>query len=259
MIDALRLVIEGIRYEEYIQRDEPTEADSRLDNVAELLNVASRYSEYPPGSALDSFLEDVALYSDQDELPAGPPEAVTLVTLHQAKGLEFPVVFLAGCDEGLIPHARSQNDEPELEEERRLCYVGVTRAERLLHLLHTDIRTVTGLTRVSELSRFVADVPDKLLQISRDEEVMPHAIVGPDVRPAANRHVKWSDFDSFDPEPEAAPSVGLEEGDEVSHEIFGHGVVISLRTIGRDAEVTVRFAETGVKRLLASMANLTRA
>ncbi len=255
--DALRAILVKSHYRDWLvrQADSDTEAESRWENVQELITVTENYSEIAPGAALDAFLEDVALVADVDDLPDGPPDAVTLITLHQAKGLEFPVVFMVGMEEYLLPHQLSMEDPAQLQEERRLCYVGMTRAMRELHLLHAFRRAYQGRSGHNPPSRFLADIPEELLQRHQRQQ----ARVGADVRPARNRTVRWDDFDSFDPEPEAAPSVGLEEGDEVSHEIFGHGVVISLRTIGRDAEVTVRFAETGVKRLLASMANLTRA
>lgn len=255
--DALREILVKTHYREWLlrQADSQTEAESRWENVQELITVTENYSEIAPGAALDAFLEDVALVADVDDLPDGPPDAVTLITLHQAKGLEFPIVFMVGMEEYLLPHQLAMDDPAQLQEERRLCYVGMTRAMRELHLLHAFRRAYQGRSGHNPPSRFLADIPEELVQRYQRQQ----AQVGSDVRPARNRTVRWDDFDSFDPEPEAAPSVGLNEGDEVSHEIFGHGVVISLRTIGRDAEVTVRFAETGVKRLLASMANLTRA
>ncbi|MYB21997.1 MAG: AAA family ATPase [Chloroflexi bacterium] len=255
--DVLRSILVKTRYREWLvrQSDTETEAESRWENVQELITVTENYSEIAPGAALDAFLEDVALVADVDDLPDGPPDAVTLITLHQAKGLEFPVVFMVGLEEYLLPHQLSMDDPNQLQEERRLCYVGMTRAMRELHLLHAFRRAYQGRSGHNPPSRFLADIPEELLQRHQRQQ----ARVGDDVRPARNRTVRWDDFDSFDAEPVAAPSVGLKEGDEVSHEIFGHGVVIALRTIGRDAEVTVRFADTGVKRLLASMANLTRA
>ena len=257
LCDVLRAILVKSRYREWLvrQADSETEAESRWENVQELITVSENYSEIAPGAALDAFLEDVALVADVDDLPDGPPDAVTLITLHQAKGLEFPVVFMVGMEEYLLPHQLSMDDPAQLQEERRLCYVGMTRAMRELHLLHAFRRSYQGRSGHNPPSRFLADIPEELLQRHQRQQ----AQVGADVRPARNRTVRWDDFDSFDPEPVAAPTVDLQEGDEVSHEVFGHGVVISLRAIGRDAEVTVRFAETGVKRLLASMANLTRA
>ncbi len=257
LADVLRAILVKTRYREWLvrQSDTETEAESRWENVQELITVTENYAEIAPGAALDAFLEDVALVADVDDLPDGPPDAVTLITLHQAKGLEFPVVFMVGMEEYLLPHQLSMDDPNQLQEERRLCYVGMTRAMRELHLLYAFRRAFQGRSGHNPPSRFLADIPEELLQRHQRQQ----ARVGEDVRPARNRTVRWDDFDSVDAEPVSAPSVGLKEGDEVSHEIFGDGVVLSLRAIGRDAEVTVRFADTGVKRLLASMANLTRA
>ena len=255
--DALRAILVKTGYREWLTRqaDSETEAETRWENVQELITVTENYAEIAPGAALDAFLEDVALVADVDDLPDGPPDAVTLITLHQAKGLEFPVVFMVGMEEHLLPHQLSMDDPTQLQEERRLCYVGMTRAMRELHLLHAFRRQYQGRSGHNPPSRFLADIPEELIRQHQRQQ----ARVGADVRPARNRTVKWDDFDSFDPDPEPTPSIGLQPGDEVSHDVFGDGVVISLRAIGRDAEVTVRFADTGVKRLLASMANLSRA
>ena len=256
LADALRTILVKCRYREWLfrQADSDSEAESRWENVQELVTVAENYSEIAPGAALDAFLEDVALVADVDDLPEGPPDAVTLITLHQAKGLEFPVVFMVGMEEQLLPHQLSMDDPSQLQEERRLCYVGITRAMRELHLLYAFRRSYQGRSGHNPPSRFLADIPEEFVQ----HHMRKQARVGADVRPARNRTVRWDDFDSFDPEPAPAPGVNLKQGDEVSHEIFGQGVVIALRTIGDDAEITVRFAETGVKRLLASVANLSR-
>ncbi len=256
--EALRSILVQTRYREWLTRlsDTEAEAESRWENVQELITVTDGYANIAPGAALDAFLEDVALVADVDDLPDGPPDAVTLITLHQAKGLEFPVVFMIGMEEHLLPHEFSMDDPAQLQEERRLCYVGMTRAMRELHLIHAIRRFYQGRSAAHPPSRFLADIPPELLH-TRQREAAP---VGPDVRPARNRTVRWDDFDSFDPEPAAPPSIGLRVGDEVSHETFGQGVVIALRTFRTgDAEITVRFAELGVKRLLASMSQLTRA
>ena len=211
--------------------------------------MADNYAAIAPGAALDAFLEDVALVSDVDDLPDGPPDAVTLITLHQAKGLEFPVVFIAGMEEHLLPHQLSIDDPASLEEERRLCYVGITRAERELHLLHAFRRAYQGRSGHNPPSRFLNDIDPDLLRLDRAA-----APVGGDVRPAANRWASWDDFDA-EPEP---MQVGLSAGDHVSHPAFGEGVVMAAKSIGVDVEVTVRFADSGVKKLLASMAQLSK-
>ena len=254
--NALRGILIKTSYRQWLvrQADNSAEAEERWENVQELLTVAENYSAIAPGAALDAFLEDVALVADVDDLPEGPPDALTLITLHQAKGLEFPVVFIVGMEEHLLPHQLSFDDPERMQEERRLCYVGMTRAMRELHLLHAFRRAYQGRSQHNPPSRYLIDIPEELVQGT--SRAQPK--VGTDVRPARNRTVRWDDFDSFDPEPEPAPYVGLKEGDQVSHEIFGNGVVVALRTIGHDAEVSVRFEQTGVKKVLASVANLSR-
>ena len=256
LADVLRAILVKTRYRDWLvrQSDSEVEAESRWQNVQELVTVTEGYADIAPIAALDAFLEDVALVADVDDLPDGPPDAVTLITLHQAKGLEFPVIFLIGLEENLLPHQRSMDDPAQLQEERRLCYVGMTRAMRELHLLYAFSRSYQGRSGHNPASRFLADIPEELVQLQAQRQ----ASVGADVRPARNRTVRWEDFDSVAPQPEPTQSMGVQSGDEVVHEIFGRGVVLSLRAIGRDAEITVRFSETGVKRLLASMANLTR-
>ena len=260
LAEILRSILVQTRYHDWLKRqaDDDEDADNRWANVQELVTVTEGYAEIAPGAALDAFLEDVALVADVDDLPDGPPDAVTLITLHQAKGLEFPVVFMIGMEENLLPHEHSKDERAELEEERRLCYVGMTRAMRELHLLHAFRRAWQGRSALNQRSRFLDDIPEELVE--RDER--QRVPVGPDVRPARNRIVRWGDYDtydSFDPDPEPSPLSGLREGDAVLHEVFGDGIVLNLRQLGRDAEITVRFGDAGVKRLLASMANLTRA
>ena len=250
LVEALRSILIDTDYREWIMRQSDDDAVDRWENVQELLTVADNYSEIAPGAALDAFLEDVALVADIDDLPDGPPDAVTLITLHQAKGLEFPVVFMAGMEEGLLPHQFSIDDPASLEEERRLCYVGITRAERELHLLHAFRRAYQGRSGHNPPSRFLNDIDPELLQLDRAAT----APVGEDVRPAANRWLAWDDFDA-EPEP---LQVNLSAGDRVISPAFGDGVVIAAKSSGGDVEVTVRFDDAGVKKLLASMAQLSK-
>ncbi|GAG44629.1 unnamed protein product, partial [marine sediment metagenome] len=148
-------------YSAYI-RDGTEEGEDRWNNILELRTVAREYLDLPPEAALTTFLEEVALVSDVDSFDEAV-NAPTLLTLHMAKGLEFPVVFMVGLEEGLFPHSRSFNDPEAMEEERRLCYVGITRAKERLYLVHTFRRTMYGESQVSVPSRFIADVPDHLI------------------------------------------------------------------------------------------------
>ena len=249
LTDALRLILLETDFREWLDRQSEEDAEERWENVQELITVADRYTPIAPGAALDAFLEDVALVSDVDDLPDGPPDAVTLITLHQAKGLEFPVVFIAGMEENLLPHQFSIDDPASLEEERRLCYVGITRAERELHLLHAFRRAYQGRSGHNPPSRFLNDIAPELLHTERTA-----APVGGDVRPAANRWASWEDFDESQPEP---AEINLSPGDQVVHPSFGKGVVLAVEAGGFDIEIKIRFAE-GEKTLIASMAQLSK-
>ena len=251
--EAVRLLLDRTDYREHLQRlaADDGEAEDRWENVKELVSVAENYDAVAPGAALDIFLEDVALVSDVDDLPEGRPDALTLITLHQAKGLEFPCVFLIGVEENLMPHQLSIDDPASVEEERRLFYVGITRAERELHLVHAFRRSYQGRSGHNPASRFLADVPAELLS----GHAVAAAPVGEDVRPARNRHVTWDEMqpDVVEEEPVRA---SLEVGAQVHHESFGAGEVIDLKHAGNDIEVTVHFEDAGMKKLLASVANL---
>jgi DNA helicase-2/ATP-dependent DNA helicase PcrA len=170
--DLLRLVLERSAYLEYL-RDGTEEGEDRISNVKELFTATERYDAMPPTAALPTLLEEVALVSDVDEAD-WQSEAVTLLTLHAAKGLEFDTVLIVGMEEGICPHARSMENPDDMEEERRLCYVGITRAKNRLYLLRTFRRTIYGNSETREASRFLADLPPALVQ-------------GNDVRRAAAR------------------------------------------------------------------------
>ena len=258
--DVLRTILDQTQFQRWIQKqsESDAEAESRWQNVQELITVTDSYSEIAAGAALDAFLEDVALVADIDDLPEGQPDAVTLITLHQAKGLEFPIVFMVGMEEQLIPHAMSANDPVQLEEERRVCYVGMTRAMRELHLVHAFRRAYQGRVAANPPSRYVRELIDHEFTLI-DHQAAQRAPVGPDVRPARNRQVQWSDFDDQVAEPPVLQLSGLNRGDLVSHDVLGIGEVIAIRAEAGDVEVQVRFREHGVKQLLASISNLTRA
>jgi len=160
--ELLKLLLERIDYVTYL-RDGTEEGEERVSNVQELFSVTDQYNNMPPEAALSSFLEEVALVADVDELDANA-DAVTMLTLHTAKGLEYGSVFIVGLEEGICPHSRSLDDPDALEEERRLCYVGVTRAKTNLYLLHTFRRTLYGSSEVREPSRFLMDIPPQLME-----------------------------------------------------------------------------------------------
>ncbi|MGC8837185.1 MAG: ATP-dependent helicase [Anaerolineae bacterium] len=247
-LDTLRLfdlVVERTGYREFLMDGSP-EAEERWANVQELRTVAANYQHLPPEEGLAAFLEEVALVSDVDNL-GDTAEAPVLMTLHMAKGLEFPVVFIVGLDEGLLPHLRSLDDPEQMEEERRLCYVGITRAKDRLYLVHTFRRSLYGNDEVSEPSRFLLDIPAHLLQGWKEP--------APSRRSAVDRATRWPTQDAS---PQPSPGLRFQVGDRVRHPTFGPGLVMQAAPVGTDVEVTVVFERAGIKKLLASLARLEK-
>jgi len=240
LLDA---VLEGTGYKEHILNEE--DGEERWENIQELYTVARDYSELSPTEALDTFLEKVSLVSDVDELDE-KVDTTTLITLHQAKGLEFPVVFIVGMEEGLLPHRRSLDNPEELEEERRLCYVGVTRAQQRAYLLYTYHRSLFGGNSASRRSRFLEDIPPQLITRKGLWEEEKEE----DFTPVTDLYSR--------PAPRPANSLKLEIGDHVQHKIFGDGVVINCSPNKDDQEITIAFEVAGVKRLLLSLAPLEK-
>lgn len=225
--DLINRVIADTGYESYL-RDGTEEGEERWENVQELREVAVQYTD----ATLTDFLADVALVSDVDNLTNGV-NAPTLLTLHSAKGLEFPVVFIVGLEEGLLPHSRSLDDPEALAEERRLMYVGVTRAKERLFLTHTFRRARRGDYKPNTPSRFLADIPETLAEGKR------------------RQRGKSGTKAAFSPAP-FAPPTPFHTGDWVEHPTFGPGIVISVRPHGDEAEVTVVFEKVGIKHILSS-------
>jgi len=162
LTNLIRKIIQEINYEEFIMRDRE-QGERRWENIKELFTVASKYDSIDPGLGLEKFLEDITLFSHHDEIE-NKKDLVNLMTLHCAKGLEFPVVFIAGCEEGIFPHSKSFFDPEQMEEERRLCYVGVTRAKKRAYLTFTRQRRLWGQVMVNPPSRFILDIPEYLVE-----------------------------------------------------------------------------------------------
>jgi DNA helicase-2/ATP-dependent DNA helicase PcrA len=238
LIDLLDLVLERTGYKKYTL--ESADGEERWDNILELRTVAAGYRDLEPRESLAAFLEEVALVSDVDELDE-KVDAVTLITLHQAKGLEFPVVFIVGMEEGVLPHFKSLPDPEQMEEERRLCYVGITRAKDKVYLVYTLRRSLMGSSAHNPPSRFLKDIPSNLL-------TSPAA--------QATEASKRSTAPAVSPLP-SKPA--LKAGEHVSHAMFGEGIVVSCTASGGDQEVTVAFkGEAGIKKLLLSLAPLEK-
>jgi DNA helicase-2/ATP-dependent DNA helicase PcrA len=292
-------VLEETGYVAELEAEHTVEAQGRIENLQELVGVCREFDEalaagdlsglpgiagigsvgangvsaaavnepvgVPDGLArVQAFLEAISLVTDLDTAEGAGAEqsAVTLMTLHSAKGLEFPVVFVTGMEDGVFPHLRSLGDPDELEEERRLCYVGITRARDRLYLCHAWSRMLFGATDYNPPSRFLAEIPEELVHFqessraigrggrrdSRDarehrDAVVDAALAAADRAPAGAR---------------GAESLGIRTGDDVEHEKFGEGVVLEVIGEGDRAEVVVNFPDVGEKRLLLSWAPLRK-
>ena len=235
----LNEILEHTGYREYILAKE--NGEEKWENIMELRNVASEYDELDLEEALTAFLEKVSLVSDIDELDE-KPDAVTLITLHQAKGLEFPAVFIVGMEEGILPHRRSFDDPEEMEEERRLCYVGITRAKKRLYLLRSYRRSLFGGSTANPPSRFLQDISPHLITTRGLWEESPTPMTSAYSQPSSR--------------PSDTPV--LKVGDHVRHSKFGPGIVMNCLLTREDQELTVAFEEAGVKKLLASLAPLEK-
>jgi len=227
VLQLMDRVIAETGYEAYL-RDGTEEGEDRWNNVQELRSVAAEYADLPLGD----FLADVALVSDVDNLPE-EVDAPTLLTLHSAKGLEFPVVFITGLEDGLLPHSRSWEDPESLAEERRLLYVGITRAKNRLYLTYAFRRARYGAYEPNVPSRFLEEIPAHLLEGVRVRTRPEAEGIPPEVVPVA-----------------AAPRFAA--GDRVVHRVFGEGVVLESRPDGDDEQVTVEFEGVGLKRVMGS-------
>ena len=252
LIDRLATQIKGLELHEQVdqviqasgliphfKQEKGDKGEARIENLAELVSAARGFSpEGETGLApLDAFLAHAVLESGEGQAAAWE-DCVQMMTLHTAKGLEFPVVFLAGLEDGLFPHQRSINDPESIEEERRLCYVGMTRAMRQLYLTHAEKRRLHGVDSYGALSRFVREIPEALI-----DEVRPRIQIS---RTVFSARPAFVDTDVF----------GFRLGQRVHHNKFGDGVVLRLEGQGTNARVQVNFEAQGTKELMLAYANL---
>jgi len=241
LVDLFDLVIERSGYKDHIMAD--VDGEERWENILELRTVAQQYRDLEPQEGLAAFLEGVALVSDIDGLDESV-SGVTLITLHQTKGLEFPVVFIVGMEEGVLPHIRSFDDPNQMEEERRLCYVGITRAKRKVYLVRAFRRSLMGGSTVNGPSRFLNDIPARLIaggDLWPEEESQAAVAASGNGGSPANMDV--ADYKA---------------GDHVRHAQFGNGVVVNSRRVKDDIEVVVAF-NGAVKKLSLAFARLEKA
>jgi DNA helicase II / ATP-dependent DNA helicase PcrA len=243
----LERVLELSGYGAALAHEDSREGQERLENLAELLSAAAEYEAREEAPGLAGFLDRAALVSETDRLRDDVP--VLLMTLHAAKGLEFESVFLVGLEEGLLPHSRSLGNEDALEEERRLCYVGMTRAMERLHLSWARSRQVFGQRRLSEPSRFIAEIPQPGLERSGG---IPHLTPRPGERPP-----RWSPAAPAAGAAASVPSAAeIRPGVRVRHPLFGVGTVLRREGDGDELKVTVSFPGAGAKKLVARFAGL---
>ncbi|WP_368986456.1 DNA helicase PcrA [Caldifermentibacillus hisashii] len=244
-------VIKRTEYREMLKAEKTLEAESRLENIDEFLSVTKNFEESSEDQTLVAFLTDLALVADIDQLDKeeNVKDTVVLMTLHSAKGLEFPVVFLIGLEEGVFPHSRSLMEENDMEEERRLMYVGITRAEEELYITNAQIRTLYGHTNINPASRFIEEIPDEFIDRLNEQKRNVHVRDQHQVRPV------------FRP---AQSTTGGEDirwraGDKAIHKKWGVGTVVSVKGEGDHMELDIAFPiPVGIKRLLAKFAPIEK-
>ncbi|KSU61647.1 ATP-dependent DNA helicase PcrA [[Bacillus] enclensis] len=259
-------ILEKSGYTDMLKAEKSIESQSRLENLDEFLSVTKSFEQSNDDKSLVAFLTDLALVADIDKLDEDdqPKDSVILMTLHAAKGLEFPVVFLMGMEEGVFPHSRSLMEEDEMEEERRLAYVGITRAEEELYMTNAQMRTLFGQTKMNPVSRFISEIPADLL----DDVMAESKSKGPFSSPFG-RTAGGSPSRPAPRKPVTRPvvqkttggeAVSWQVGDKASHKKWGTGTVVSVKGSGDSVELDIAFpSPTGIKRLLAKFAPIQKA
>ena len=281
--DVLQAALEESGYLGELEAEDTVEAHGRIENLGELVGSAREFT------MMEEFLEQVSLVADTDEIPDGQSsDQVVMLTLHSAKGLEFPVVFLVGAEEGIFPHIRALTEPTEMEEERRLAYVGITRAMRRLYMSHAWSRQLFGSTQYNPPSRFFDEIPEELVESTGNVtgrssygrqsyrsrsgtdygDPPPYRRRSRDIyddvpeRDRAERHrervVESAMQAATQPEPANSQELGLRVGDDVEHPSFGEGVIIEIHGSGESAEAVINFASAGSKHLALAWAPLKK-
>ena len=250
--EVTREVLASSQLIEYHGAEKGEKARTRVENLKELASALADFEhDDPDENPLAAFLSQASL--DAGDRQADEHEdAVQMMTLHSAKGLEFPIVFLAGCEEGLFPHKMSMDDPDGLEEERRLAYVGITRAEKKLYLTHAETRRLYGMESMSPRSRFVREIPPELVEEIRMTASISRPLSGSDSRLHRSKtpNAPWKSIQMDN-------DLGLKLGQRVEHKMFGEGVIMNFEGSGPQTKVTVNFQSHGQKTLIAAYAKLT--
>lgn len=262
--ELLEKTLSVTEYYQYLDLDKDT-AQDRKENLNELKANLMRYEEEVDEPTLNGFLEEIALMTDIDNYNADA-DAVVMMTLHSAKGLEFPVVFIVGMEDGVFPGNQSMYSPEDMEEERRLAYVGITRAKQELYLTNTRTRLMFGSTTHNPPSRFLTEIPPELTRktgvtsyasFTRSSEDEPYRDFGEDF--TSGRPINRG-FSAQKPKPSPAPAATAQYkiGDTVVHKVFGQGVVLSAKAMGNDTLLEIAFEKSGTKKLMANFAKLTK-
>ena len=262
--ELISKVINESGYMAELEKDNTPQGETRIENLNEFKSVAKDFAAWDMEENLENFLSHVALVSDVDTADTDDANKVTLMTLHTAKGLEYPIVFLAGMEEGLFPHARTLTDENEIEEERRICYVGITRARRKLYVTNAKMRLLFGRTVSYPPSRFLTEIPQNLLQKAVSKSVNKYEIQQTSASKMASSQPRGANLMPKTKTRSTAPStgsavIGWQVGDKAEHPKFGVGTVVAAKGSGGDQELKIAFPGQGIKLLLTKYAPLKRA
>ncbi|WP_419056504.1 ATP-dependent helicase [Hominenteromicrobium sp.] len=257
-------LVERIDYLNFLKTDDPESAEDRAANVQELASNLRRFEEENPEGTLSDFLEEVSLITDIDNYDNNA-DSVVLMTVHSAKGLEFPVVFLPGMEENIFPGMASVYVPSEVEEERRLAYVAITRAKEELYIFHAESRMIFGMTNHNRVSRFVEEIPETLIEHTRSRDYSARPVSMPSFGGAkpfgeAPKTKSVAEAGGFTPKPRVkpAPAGTYRVGDTVLHKAFGTGLIVSATPMANDTLLEVAFDKVGTKKLFANFARLTK-
>ena len=257
-------LVERIDYLNFLKTDDPESAEDRAANVQELASNLRRFEEENPEGTLSDFLEEVSLITDIDNYDNNA-DSVVLMTVHSAKGLEFPVVFLPGMEENIFPGRASVYVPSEVEEERRLAYVAITRAKEELYIFHAESRMIFGMTNRNRVSRFVEEIPETLVEHTRSRDYSARPVSMPNFGGAkpfgeAPKTKSVAEAGGFTPKPRVkpAPAGTYRVGDTVLHKAFGTGLIVSATPMANDTLLEVAFDKVGTKKLFANFARLTK-
>nr|WP_269902718.1 3'-5' exonuclease [Crassaminicella thermophila] len=249
--ELIKNVLQESGYMDELRNENTVEAEARIENLQEFLSVAMDFERSSEVNTLEEFLSNISLVSDLDTMD-DEENAVVLMTLHSAKGLEFPVVFLIGMEERIFPISRALESDRDLEEERRLCYVGITRAEEMLFLTHARMRTLYGRTNYNPMSRFIDEIEERLIDMDKEEmKKRDQKALAPNIGIYRGATLKET------PKPINTGSKDVRPGSKVKHDKFGIGTIISVKKSTSGTELTIAFDNAGIKKLIKEFAPIS--